>query len=374
MAKKKTNKKRRVSPGTIIALFLVFFLVAMGIVSFVNRSFLKSTAQVNPSAKSAFPYEVNAGQVKAFTSFSESNELLLLTNTSASVLSEDGGTISSYTHQYANPSIANNSSKFLLYDKESGKYSLHTKNKLSGEHEIGHPILTATMSKNGYYAIASRSAEATSTVSVYNFSAKELFKWNSSSEHIIKVALSNTGKYLAVATMTQDQGNIISKVFLFHINKTDVISTFEYNEKTIADLSFNSNGQLVVIGTDFVQTINKAEVLNTVETTDRLSKLEKTSDGISIFYAKYGSELVGELLFYNQKIVKQFSKEMDEAVRDISQSKNEIAALTDKAVIIYNQKGEQVKNVNLTSRAERIVKTPAALYVLYADEIVKNSE
>mgnify|MGYP000455988216 CR=1 FL=1 len=68
----------------------------------------------------------------------------------------------------------------------------------SARKELESDIVTCAIGRSGNFAVATREDNAASFLTVYDKNVNEVFKWRSSNDYIMDIALSDDGKYAAV--------------------------------------------------------------------------------------------------------------------------------------------------------------------------------
>ena len=73
-------------------------------------------------------------------------------------------------------------------------------------------IITAAIADNGNYAVATYSNSYASAVTVFSKRNKQIYEWYSAEDTVNNIALSSTGKKLAVSSFNSSSGLFKSKV------------------------------------------------------------------------------------------------------------------------------------------------------------------
>ncbi|MCR4924894.1 MAG: DUF5711 family protein [Clostridiales bacterium] len=360
--------------------FLVFLVLLMFIViaakSFANVTFSNIGDSISSYFESlgsgdGYPFSLNSISVKDIDM--AGSDLLLLSDTKLTVLDKTAKQRSSIQHTFANPQMTSNNGLILVYDRGSTNFRLQTKKEVLFEKDIKEKITTADVGKKGNFAVATIGDTTKSVLTVYNSSFNEVFKWNSSSEYIIAVALSPNGKSVAVATVGAETGEIYTKISVFDFNKNDPVGTFLYSSTTIVDLIYTKRNVLVGIGDNLTAVIKN----NTVKEADisyeagSLSRYSYNSENgtFALFLSKFGSNSSGELRFYGSDASLVFSTDIQSSVRSIDCDSKYVCVLHDNNISYYNLKGKNMGQIPMKNDTQKIFIDGSNTYVSAVSEI-----
>lgn len=248
-SKKRNGKKKapkKSSKGSIIVIVLaVVMLLLIAAESFTGLTLSEASSKIKEffggmGAGEGYPYSFASDSPDFIDS--DGNDLILLSDIGMKRLNSTAKIKSNVRHSYSNPAVSSNNGVSILYDIGKDKYRIANGKDISDEKTAVGNILICDMGKNGSFAVASRGANASSSLSVYNTNFKEVFKWNSSSDHIIDVALSNNCKKVAVSALGVTNGEVYSAVHIFNINSTEPVASFKFSGSVVADINFTSRG------------------------------------------------------------------------------------------------------------------------------------
>lgn len=294
-----------------------------------------------------YPYSFPSEQVKNV--YPGSSDIILLTDVYARVLTPTAKTKLNVQHNFSAPAVASKGSGFILYDRDSKYYKVARGKSVSAQKEAAGNILTCAIGENGSYAVASRANDAASTVTVYDGNFNSVFKWNSSSDHIIDVALTDNGKFLSAAVIGAEKGEVVSKVLVFDVNSSEPLAQFKFPGAAAADIHFTSKGNLIIICDNMVTVIdkNKKDIKSqTAFDDDSLRFISVGSKGeTAVMFSKFGSNSSGIIKFYSAKGDETASIDTKSAVYRLAARNNEFAVYYGGEIATYNVKGVEKARV-----------------------------
>ena len=118
--------------------------------------------------------------------------------------------------------------RLIVYDRGGRKLRLQNRTKILLEKELESDIVTCAIGRSGNFAVATREDNAASFLTVYDKNVNEVFKWRSSNDYIMDIALSDDGKYAAVAVAGSSSGKLYSKTYVFAFSKDKPLASLEY--------------------------------------------------------------------------------------------------------------------------------------------------
>lgn len=223
--KLKIRKKKMVLAGVcsvlVFAILLLSFLTPTGIIeSIVN---LSSSLKLGNS----YPVKLSGGTLLSSTS--QGNHLFLVSTTNFECYNNNGKNIFSYQHGYQSPLLSVSDARTLLFDQSGKNFSIHNLNRELYKGQTDNAILSADITRNGYYAIATLSDSYSSQVSVFNYKNEKIYEWYCSDYIINSVVLSPNGKTLGVSAVSANNGTFVSKVYVIGYESATPKATFDYN-------------------------------------------------------------------------------------------------------------------------------------------------
>ena len=240
------------------ALGILQVVIYLALFSFVVLSFLKNTSLITYQNFYYFFKDLNASAeaVDVFASDSVSyptaeeqsfalyrNGLAVAGNQSVTVFTATGRQTVSQSIHYKNP-IAVGAGKYLLvYELGGTQYSVYNSYTQLHMGTSDFPILGATVSDSGSFALISRSESANCTVSFYSDQFKLLRRYHRSG-FVMGASLDEQGEHLAMLISTASDGRFVTRLELCDVRDgdEDSMKTVEISDSLALSCHFMNNG------------------------------------------------------------------------------------------------------------------------------------
>ena len=298
-----------------------------------------------------FPLSFSGGSIVDIEAV-DSN-VCVLTNEMLYCVSPSGKLKFSEVLNFSQPVIKTSGKYGIVFDRLSGKYMIISKSKViySGNSLDSQQIITAQISNNGNYAIASRSSEAACVLTYYDKNGTEKFSWACMKDHIVSVDIASNKREIACAALSASEGEIETKVYLLDIysNKTE----WEYTVKGSAavNISFVSSGRLGLLcnNANLVLDAGKDEpvVLNDKYTSTLLDSYTDESGYRVTLTAKFGSFSGYELKCFAPGGSVAYVYETQNKITDIFCSGKKAYLLSGSQIICLNSFGKESKIIDI---------------------------
>lgn len=149
------------------------------------------------------------------------------------------------TNTFYNPYLLTSENTFLVYDmgETSGAYTVYNAFSALKTVKSDYPVTGAAMSRNGIYAILTRSAEYKSVVEVYDESS-ELICRISKDKYVMGLALSSDGMKLALVSVTDEGGFWASEVGVYDPFESQPLYSETFSGIMLYDCRITSDGYM----------------------------------------------------------------------------------------------------------------------------------
>lgn len=174
-----------------------------------------------------------------------------------SIYSSGGRELFSANHNYGNPTLETNDRHVLLYDVGGKQFSLYNSFSKVNEGVLDYPIYGASLSKNGNFALITKSEKYNSVVSVYQTNGTQ-YDYNFSNGRVSSVALSKNGLKLAVLIIRADNDEMYTELRLYKIGTNDYSSAKLTFSGIPYEVRMLSGDNIVVVGANGVNAFNSS--------------------------------------------------------------------------------------------------------------------
>lgn len=315
-----------------------------------------------------FPVAVSSSDANRILSVG--SDVALLEDSSFKLYKSNGKLLCDRQHGYANPAMTACSARVLVYDRGSKGVRLENRAKTLFSLEAKGAITTACMAHNGYFGLVTRGSDSVSDVTVYNPKGKEKFVWHSRSRQVTAAALSDNGKYLAVATLHVENGQSVAGITLFNTRKGVVLA--EETASGSIPVSLDVKGsRAVALFDDMAMSLTKSG-----KRTDfsydggTLTCFDNHNDSFAVLVlAMYQDTRNSRVVTLNKKAEVIGQSDLPYEAYAVSAKGGSVALLSEQSVLFCNKKGALKKQAALKSDAITLLCKGNRAIVLGAEQM-----
>lgn len=237
--RQKRNKKRTRKGLVLIAVILLLTFILTFLFSSRDSYGLDSFFDLFQSGP-GYPVEAPGGKSKGMYDL---GGLLCITNdTDLMMYNANGSKTFSVKHQMSDPQILIRENMLLIFDQGAKSYALYQKNVPLVDSQTDYVLYTGAVSAKGSFALATRSEDYLSQVTVYDKNNAPQYSWNYSDKIVSVIALSPSGSRLAVCGLYTEDGTIKSQLLLY--NNGQLVDTRTFDDALICSLVFVGETQI----------------------------------------------------------------------------------------------------------------------------------
>ena len=220
-----------------LLLALLAVLVVVWVIGFV-LSFGTDMRNVNVEFESGSMYSaVPAGDMAA-----------MYNNRGVKLIDSRGEVTETISEALSQPLVEAEGDYMLLADLSGNHFAAGYKNgKQICRYNIDRDIISAKITSDGYAAVAADTDGYKGRVTVYNNRGSELYSWNSGSGYISDIAITDNGRYLAVAQLLTSNGAADTKIQIIDTRRGEVIATADRSGELAAEIKFVDSNKLAVV-------------------------------------------------------------------------------------------------------------------------------
>lgn len=360
----KVQKKRRYP-------LLVAVLLCVVVVSVILLA-LFGTSSGNESDSTGFPISVNGLAVKQIGLMG--SEIAVAEDADFQLYNSRGTQRYSVDLNYAAPVFVTEDNRALVYDRGGNRMKICNRGGEVCSKEIDGQILTCGLG-GGRPAVATLSDSATSILTVYDSNLlEEVFVWKTAS-YITRVALSPNGRYVAVAVVNNDNGDIYSEVLVFDTKSTEPLFTNRYAGETILSLRFQNNSDILVVTDRSISGISGRDQLafQTEFEYGTLSEVAIAENGNTALILSKVRDGKDYVILYDKDgdLIQEFS--IDSNARGLALSNSTVFVLyEDKLQLLPSSGGNtNSEEMEIQSNSIQVLAKGKTAYVLTSEEIQK---
>jgi len=247
MKDKKITLKQAFSKKRIIAVLIVFILIAVMLIS-------------NPEVqKFLFESDTVALSFQAGTDYKPvvyDNQMLLASNSGIRAVDSRGRESFSLVKNVTEPLVMVKNDYIMLSDAGGTEVYLYKNDKFISEIKTEREILTAKLNKNGYIAVATSELGYKGVAKIFDRSGKEIFNWYSGSGYIGDIDISKDNNIAAVQLMT-DKEEVYSRIMLIDASAKEEAKCIAEVNGIVMKIKYRENGGLLAVSESGVYAFKK---------------------------------------------------------------------------------------------------------------------
>ncbi len=281
-------------------------------------------------------------------------DYFMLTDTKLSALNDSGKEIISITHGFSNPFMVTSESRALIFDQGGNEVSVYNLKNKTNDLATKEKIVTASIGRNGTYAVVTHSDSYASVVTVYDKNSEEIYEWNSAKDLISSVAISPNGKKIAVGTVSVENGLYKTAVQILEFDSANAKFVIDLDGQIPLTLDSSSKG-ISVISENAYNFIpwnrnDKAEIKSDYN----VDKYRKSSGRILLSFNHEGNKGENIIMLLDGKGDKISEFKYNGNITDIAPWGNHIYCLTENKIVILDKEGNVLRSGKSSYGATRI--------------------
>lgn len=335
-----------------------------------------------PKRDTTFPLNISGSKTLAQNFELVNGNIVLVSDTSYMCFNKNGSLISESPHTYSKPVLKTCEDKILIYDLNHEELQIGFKSNLIEKIKCKNKILSASVSKNGMYTVASLLPNGNCNLEVFKVLRKEpILSKQFAQEYITDVVLSKNGKIVAMVSNALESGEVTSKIRV--LNTKDGTEKFNLNSKNnmMFFIDFISSKNILALGDKTLAVVNaqsgKRKDYNfenkkiTAFTTNK-----DTGFALALSSSESGND--GEILLFNKNGDLKNTIKTNLKISALSYVNNVIAALAFDKIYFFETSnsnkpnaeiacGNGVKNIKLISNKKVFVFNTNKIYIASAN-------
>lgn len=343
---------------------LIFCARMLGSVAVSNITDSLNSIKLAVSSGDGYPYVLEDFNVRELSSVD--GRPLVIYRDSSLVLDSTADTMLNCQLPAADSKAVVKNGRVFVYSNNSTQYVIHGKTEKLAEGKADGNIITAALAKNGSFATSHSSEEAQSVLTVYNPRQKLIFRWNCSNERIADIALSDSGRKVAIVAIGTENAEFYTRLIIFDIDATEPTADIRYEGTLMLRVLFASSNRIITVGDNKTVVHNRnGEVLDELKySEDSIKAIVPDEKGnLLVAYSEYGGAKTGIVRF--SKSGKRTCEAVIDGTPDCFAMRNgKIVVSDDNILTVFNSKGEVKKTVNAESPVLGIELSSNAIYTL----------
>lgn len=321
-----------------LLLALLAVLVVVWVIGFV-LSFGTDMRNVNVEFESGSMYSaVPAGDMAA-----------MYNNRGVKLIDSRGEVTETISEALSQPLVEAEGDYMLLADLSGNHFAAGYKNgKQICRYNIDRDIISAKITSDGYAAVAADTDGYKGRVTVYNNRGSELYSWNSGSGYISDIAVTDNGRYLAVAQLLTLNGAADTKIQIIDTRRGEVIATADRSGELAAEIKFVDSNKLAVVTDSCISAYDrKGNQLFDISLAGKRASLYSldSDECIAVVTMDNRGNHVLEMYSYSGKFLGSYMAGSE--IRAVAARDGFVIVVEQKGIVRINLRGKQKAAVNV---------------------------
>ena len=183
--------------------------------------------------------------------------------------------------RYNDPTLCVSDDFVLAYDRGGTGFAVANGYAEYLNTHTESPILTASMNREGAFALVTDESGYRSAVSVYSHKQQLLCQWYTAQYYVLFTSVSPDSSHFAVLGLGQgaDSLTLSTKVLYFAIGEEEAAWTVELGEKQVYSMTHDKSGGLVIVCDDGVERYEEGERTHSLPFTQPLRLFSARESG-----------------------------------------------------------------------------------------------
>ncbi|MBQ4578743.1 MAG: hypothetical protein IJA84_06740 [Clostridia bacterium] len=208
---------------------------------------------------------------------------------------------SSYSIQlrYNQPSLRTSDQYVLIYDRGGTGFCVANSYAEYLNDNLSSPILTASMNREGAFALITDEEGCRSAVSVYDDRQELLCKWLTTQYYVLFASIDPAGEHFAVLGLGQQDMTLVTRVLYFRIGEEEPAWTVDLGEKQVYSMTHDKSGGLVILCDDGIMRYEEGQCTRSVPFTQSIRLFSAREGGdvaVAFDAAQRGSRMTRTLV------------------------------------------------------------------------------
>jgi len=238
------NQYRLLQISAALALAAGLLVAAWAVLGSVRFSNIEDVWKMTGRRGEGFPLPTTYASLQQAALMGES--LVLLGPTALNIHAPNSYVAMDFPQPYHAPALCAANGRLLLFDRDSGQFTLMSKTKVLHEDVLEHDIFCMDLGDSGAFAVGTKAESAASELYAYDARLNKRFGWRCEKEYPGALRLSNSGRGLAACLIGTEQAEVYTRFMEFDFNQTPPRIDLRLDGVWLYGVSETSGGWLAV--------------------------------------------------------------------------------------------------------------------------------
>ncbi len=273
---------------------------------------------------------------------------------------------------YSRPALCTSSEQIIAYDRGGTNLTVASQTALISTLEIPGSIISVETNSSGYFAVTHEDERYRAVVSVYDNRQNLVYQWQTSEYYVMRASLAPDGKSMTATAYTQSDGNFISRMFYFDLNRSDNYrATADINGTIVTNTYYIAADTVCLVGDDrAIVTDIDGNVLYEYEYGNDMIKTGAAAEGyVVLTMLDRTSGLGAKVVLLAPDADAALVANTNDDIRKMAARGEYIAVLYTQGVQLFNRSLEQLSaEVSISQVRDILVGEDGRVLLIYASD------
>ena len=243
----RNRRLRRTALLVILVAAVVIYLTGVVNTSVMALEDFADTVRIALMPERGFPQQTGTGAVYQVEALGGS--FVVLGEDGCAVYSNSGARLNNIGTGYARPALAAGKNSFVLYNRSGSELRVESRTRELYTRQTSGGIFLCALSNGGELAVVTDDVRKLALLTVYDNARDEMLTWSlTTTEGIpMRMAFSPDGTQLAVATVTAQDGQVVSNLYLLNLRVGEPQLLAAEAGSMPLELEWQSNARLLAV-------------------------------------------------------------------------------------------------------------------------------
>ena len=289
----------------------------------------------------SYPIDITGAQTLNLSQ--KNSHFYVLTDTNISAYTRGGKKIFDIPHGFYSPVMVTSQTRALVFDQGGNELQIYNLGGIVETLDTEKPIINACISRSGSFSTVCESDDYTAVVTVYNKKIQKIYEWNSAKDIINNIAISSSGKRIAVSSLNASGGKYSSRIQVLGFDSADPLYTLDLGENIVLSLSDMGRGFNVITHTSY-RFVDWSKY-TTTEITDsgEIDMFRQTSHGAVVVFNRVNDKSDNTVVAVSKRGKQLANFHKSGIISDIKFTRGHIYCISDTTVSLYDKTGNLLR-------------------------------
>ncbi len=333
------RKKLYVFCGVVTVIALTLVVLSL----FLPVGLYESTKNFALSLGSgSFPLELSGTQT--LNCVPKDKYYYVLTDTSVIAFSNGGKKIFSFAHGFSSPIITTSETRALVYDQGKNAAAIYNLSGVVDIIDCKDEIIAADISRDGQYALVTKSESCASCVTVYNRKGETVFSIKLAKDMVNNIDIASSGEKIAISTINAQSGKMSSSLCVYGFNSADPDFKLDLGEDLVYQIQNTGRGFYVATHNKLRYINWSKHTVNEIDFDGEIASMRYSNTGTMVVYNKTNDKSNNNIVLFSNSGKKISEFEIKGIVNDIRFSRGRVYTIGDNKLTIFDKQGKILRS------------------------------